>query len=317
MLLNFTAIPDIIENCLNSKMKIKSITVGEICSTSLLYFDSEKRQECAGVCTHLGVDYLPLIGSKYYAEFNSGKFQERLISPEISVSKYTQLLEDEFSKKLSSAKHNVLFVFDGKVLCGVIHISDLNRNLVINALQNDFLSFERNLRQFYLLNGVSNQSIIDFFMHRGIKGNDHFKSKYEEYSKDVKKEELKKFGELQHFYLNDLLHFGNSSLSSKLFVTNEIDNRLNKPNDEIINSLRNSVMHAKDSIDTKTDLNLNSERNLKEFKIKVSVFVDAYERLDFELKSNSNYVKAIKLDNYSKLQIIGEHFPNAIDFFIR
>jgi hypothetical protein len=298
-------------------MKIKSITVGEICSTYLIYFDSEKTQECAGVCSHLGVDYLPLIGSKYYAEFNSGKFEESLISQEISVSKYTQILEDEFSKKLSSAKHNVLFVFDGKVLCGVIHISDLNRNLVINALQNDFLSFERNLRQFYLLNGVSNQSIINFFDYRAKKGSDHYKKKFNDYTSDDKKEELKKFGELQHFYLNDLLLFGNSNFSSKLFVTNEMDNRLNRPNDEIINSLRNSVMHAKDSIDTKTDLNLNSEKNLNEFKIKVNVFVNAFERLDFALKSNSNYIKAIKLDNFSKLQIIGEHFPNAIEFFIK
>ncbi len=298
-------------------MKIKSITVGEICSTSLLYFDSEKTKECAGVCAHLGIDYLPLVGSKNYAEYNSGKFEENSISPEISVSKYTQLLEDELSKKLSNAKHNVLFVFDGKVLCGVIHISDLNRNLVINALQNDFLLFERNLRQFYLLNGVSNQSIIEFFKHRAKKGSDYHKKKYEEYSSDTKKEELKKFGELQHFYLNDLLHFGNSSLSSKLFVTNEINDWLNQPHDAIINSLRNSVMHAKDSIDTKTDLNLNSEKNLNEFKIKVNVFVHAFERLDFELKSSSNYIKAIKLDNFSKLQIIGEHFPNAIEFFIR
>jgi hypothetical protein len=298
-------------------MKIKSITVGEICSTSLLYFDSEKTQECAGVCAHLGVDYLPLVGSKSYAEYNSGKFVESLINPEISVSKYNQILEDEFSIKLSSAKHNVLFVFDGQVLCGVVHISDLNRNVVINALQNDFLSFERNLRQFYLLNGVTNQSIIDFFDYRAKKGNDHFKTKYEEYSSDTKIEELRKFGELQHFYLNDLLHFGNSSLSSKLFVTNEIDSRLKQPHDAIINSLRNSVMHAKDSIDTKTNLNLNSERNLNEFKIKVNVFVHAFEKLDFELKSNSNYIKAIKLDNFSKLQIIGEHFPNAIEFFIK
>jgi hypothetical protein len=166
----------------------------------------------------------------------------------------------------------VVFVFYGKVLCGVIHISDLNRKLVINALQNYSLSFERNLRQFYLLNGVSNQSIIEFFDYRAKKSSDFYKKKFKDYSRDDKNEQFKKMVNLQHFYLNDLILYGNRNFASKLFVTNEMDNRLNRYDDEIINSLSNGVMNTKDSIDTKTLLKLNSEKNLNEFKTNMNLF---------------------------------------------
>jgi hypothetical protein len=211
----------------------------------------------------------------------------------------------------------VLFVFDGQILVGVIHLSDLYRNVFTNALQHDFLAYERNLRQYYLLYGVNNEHIIDYFKYKAIKGVAHFDERYKTYTSKIRNDELKKYGELQHFYLSDLLMFGNSSFSQRIFKTNGFDELLKQDHLNVIISFRNNAMHAKDSIDTKLDLKVSSEHSIIEFFHKIKIFIKSYEELDFLLHSNKRYVEATALSNAGKLQIIWEHFPNAIEYFIK
>ncbi len=302
-------------------MKIKTLTIGDITSKSLLYYDEKRIQECLGICNYLKIDFLPLIGKTEYAERIGETYTIKKIEENISISEYKHLLTNEVREKLTKAKHNVVFVIEGQVIKGVLHISDLNKNIVLQALQHDLLTFERNLRQWFLLNEISNEQIISFFKERSNRkeGFQYWKRQFEEFESMRHKGELDRFGELQHFNLSHLLDFGNSSISNNLFSTKETveSNETGIEVRKLILELRNNAMHAKDNIDTKSDLQIHSVSSLDKLFKYLDTFISKFEYLESLIHSHSRHVKAIELDNASKLTIIGEHYPNAIEYFIK
>ena len=69
-------------------------------------------------------------------------------------------------KLFKNNKHNVLFVYTANVLKGIVHFADYNRNIVLKRIQDDMLNFEMNLRECLVLNGKTNQSIIEYLEYR-------------------------------------------------------------------------------------------------------------------------------------------------------
>src|SRR5690606_12626240 len=114
--------------------------------------------------------------------------------------------------------HNVLFVFKGEVLTGIVHFSDYNQTTVLQAIQDDVLAFERKMRQYLFLKNFRNEDMLDYFKYRSEK--DEYSRRYFEgriHRLEKRKEEISQLGEFQMFDLKDLLEFGNDPQSNRLF----------------------------------------------------------------------------------------------------
>lgn len=307
-------------------MKIKSLFVRDISSKSLLYYDENRASECQGICDYLRIDFLPLIGEYKYAERSKGAFRIGELEEGMRVGEFALIFSEEFLTRLSKAKHHVLFVTEGRVIKGVVHVSDFNRNIVLQSIQHDVLDFERNLRQWLLLNNVTNDSILAFFEYqlnsnkRGKGKLDYWQKQIDEFEGKKKSGVLDKFGQLQHFSLSHLLQFANSSYSSHLLDTRngiELSSGSKSTISQIILDLRNSAMHGKDSIDFQTESGVHTIDQLQDFYKSINTFISKFEELEQKILSHEKHKRALILDNASKLQIIGEHYPDAIEFFIR
>jgi hypothetical protein len=307
-------------------MKIKSLFVRDISSKSLLYYDENRASECQGICDYLRIDFLPLIGEYRYAERSKGAFRIGEMGECMRIGEFALIFSEEFLIRLSNAKHHVLFVTEGRVIKGVVHVSDFNRNIVLQSIQHDVLDFERNLRQWLLLNNVTNDSILAFFEYQ-LNSNKRGKGKLQFWQRQIdefnsKKEQgiLEKFGQLQHFNLSHLLQFAKSSFSNKLFFTGELvelSGKMESPIYQVILDLRNAAMHAKDSIDFQKESGVHTIDQLQDFYKSINTFISKFEELEQKILSHEKHKRALILDNASKLQIIGEHYPDAIEFFIR
>lgn len=302
-------------------MKIKSLIVRDISSKSLLYYEKSLESECLGICKYLDIDFLPIIGKFEYAKREKEGYIVKDIPKSLTISEFSRLLDFEVRKKISAAPKNLLFVAEGKALKGVVQISDFNRNIVSQAIQQDMLVFERNLRQWYLLNDIKNENIREFFEYSAKKNpkKEYWSKELDLYRVKDKSGELKKHGELQLFTLSQLLDFGNSSVSKKLFLTNDSKESYLEKKDprSVIIELRNIVMHAKDSISTQSEFELHKINELQKFYQRIDTFIVKYEQLETLIQGHEKQRRAIILDNESKLKIIGNHYPNAIEFFLQ
>jgi hypothetical protein len=305
-------------------MKIKELTVGDIASCSMLYYDASQEIACHAVCDYLQIDNLPIIGSFEYAERSNGEFEIKPVKSANSVNPYVRLLDLDLQDKLINSPHNVLFVDDGGFVSGVLHISDFNRNRVIQAIQHDMLVFERSLRQFLLLNRVSNDDLVGFMKqkagNREKREERYWGNQYDFFDSILKGKGRISGPPLQSFMLSHLLDYSNSSISGKLFKTSLsvcLSDGKNHDARSIINKLRNDAMHAKDLIDKHHGLDLYSVNDIIDFYKRINVFIKYNEILQVQILKHDSHIRAVSLDNESKLKIIQFQYPNAIDYFLK
>ncbi len=294
-------------------MKIKSLTVGDITSQNLRYYDSSCEKECLGVCDYLNIDLLPLIGQAQYAERQKNIFIVKQIDDETRISPFVSILDHQFRRRLNIARHNVVFVVDGKIIKGVVHISDLNRNGIIQAIQQDYVLFERNLRHLLQLNEFTNLDVLEFMASLAEKSvnRKYWQGQFDSYSSILKEKKKEGHSDLQLFNLSHLLEFSNSELGRFVFP-------ISTPGEKKqLTDLRNKVMHAKDSIDLSNNHEIHTAQQLNKFYNTVEVFIRYYELLEEKICAHVKHCRAIILDNASKLKIIGDHYPNAFEYFIR
>jgi hypothetical protein len=250
-------------------MKIKSLTVGDIKSQNLLYYEASCEKECLGICDYLNIDLLPLIGQSKYAERDGNKFIVKPIGENVCISSFVSILDNQFLRRLNSAMHNVVFVVDGKITKGVVHISDLNRNEIIHAIQQDYLVFERNLRHLLQLNDLTNGDVLDFMASRAqkVSNKEYWKGQYDSYSSLLKRKNIEHRSDLQLFNLSHLIEFGNSELGRYVFPISSAEEK------KAITDLRNKVMHAKDSIDLSNSYELQTAKQLNNFFKTLEIFI--------------------------------------------
>ena len=240
-------------------MNYLKLTFKEIMQSRILFYDSEQEEACREICNRLKIDNMPAIDGKSNFKLINGAFKSQKIKNVNKVDIYQHLFEEKLLEQFEANDHNVLFVFEGNVMQGVVHICDYNSDIVLRAIQEEILRFERNLRTLLILSAFNNQHILDYLKDKA-EANCFFKGKYNFYSE--RKSEMSQLGEFQLFDFSILLDFCNSKHSIKCFKTAGDSDRLRE--------LRNIAMHGKDVVNQNRQSHIYSIQSLKDFFLRSS-----------------------------------------------
>lgn len=301
-------------------MECSKLTVSDIMQSNILYYDEKIIEACKDICSHLKIDNLPAIDGKHFYKFIDRSFKKFRIRGLHRTLIDTPLFSENLFSKFSKNEHNVLFVFFGDTLSGVVHISDYNRNIVLQKVQDDLLMFERNLRQLILLHGFINTDMLRYFEHRlnesrKNKDRNFYHEKISRYKRT--EDEIKSLGPFQLFEFSDLLSFCNSSFSGRIFPTTqyEFNGRFNTAID-ILRWLRNLAMHGKNPVSKNDDKSIFSLESLHNFRNSINVLNSEMSKINFLIRNNKDFITSLELENRSKLDIIHNHHPRALEYFL-
>ena len=300
-------------------MNYLKLTFEDIMQSKILYYDKAVENACFDICNTLKIDNMPGYNSKCYYELNGKKFSEKDIDDNLKLKISDRIFEPQNIEKFKNNKHNVLFVYYGNVVKGIVHFADYNRNLVLKKIQDDVLNFELNLREFLAINGKSNVDIIHFYEHnfsveKREKNKKHYERKLDFFKN--KQNEIKAFGQFQLCDLSDLMDYGNSSFSNNMFKFNNHVDFDNKTGNQIIGTLRNMVMHGKNPVQKEEDSSIFSIESLMRFEKSLQILEYYNSKLEELININIDYQLSVKLENQNKLKIIHEHHPRALKYFI-
>lgn len=302
-------------------MKHLKLTFGDIAQTGILYYDRKVEAACRDICNTLQIDNMPDYDSKHYYKLEDDEFIRLGIPTNSKLSTNDLVFKDNLIHKFEDNNHNVLFVFKGKVLTGIVHFSDYNQTKVLQAIQQDVLAFERKMRQYLFLKGFRNKDVIKFFEHKIRNSNSRARAYFEGRIAIIEKNKHKDslLGEFQIFTLKELLEFGDSELSNNMFTLESVKMvGENKPKSEgyYINELRNMAMHGKNPVDKDESSSIYSIDSLKVLFESLKLLRKATYRIESLIVKHKDYQKSIQMDNRSKLEIIHQHHPKALNFFI-
>ena len=300
-------------------MKHLKLSFGDIAQSRILYYDKEVEKACLNVCETLKIGNMPDYDSKHYFELEHGQFKRKSIATENRLGAGDRIFDDALIKKFHSNEHNVLFVFKGEVLKGIVHFSDYNQTRVLHAIQDDVLTFERRLRQYLFLKNFRNEDMLDYFKFRAGK-NEHSKRYFEGrlHRLEKRKDELIQLGEFQMFDLKDLLEFGNDSQSNNAFSYEKVNFQdKNIYESTLVNSLRNMAMHGKNPVEIDEESSVYSIESLEYLFKALKVLETFTYRIEKLIADHGDYKKSVMMDNRSKLEIIYQHHPKALSYFMR
>ncbi|MBM3454215.1 MAG: hypothetical protein FJX80_03590 [Bacteroidetes bacterium] len=301
-------------------MEFVKLTIGDIMQANIIYYDELTSQACVDICSYLKIDNLPALDGKHFYKFNNQSFSRHKIRKIHSTFIDTPIFDETLEVKFLKNEHNVLFVFFGETLHGVVHISDYNRNIVLQKVQDDLLLFERNLRQLILLSGFDNIDMLKYFEYklqkdRSDKKKKFFRGKIERYKQ--MENEINSLGPFQLFEFSDLLNFCNSSFTHRIFTSSEYEfNGISTPAIEILRWLRNMAMHGKNPISKKEEKSIYSIESLSKFKSSLNVLKAEMSKINYLIRNNKDFIKSLELENRSKLEIIYSHHPRALEYFL-
>ena len=202
-------------------MKLYALTFGDIMERNVLYYDEQQQEACAHLCQTLKIDYLPALDGLNKYELKGDVFMCSAIDSSQWVDIEGAIFHHDAPAIFKSQGHNVLFVRQHGTLIGVVHISDYNRPLVTETIQNWVLEFEHSLRRYLTAFGITDLDIAKF-------------SK----KKPPSDSRLHPF---QTFLLTDLMRFVQQG-NTHLFTLSEKEY-------EEIRTLRNGAMHGKDWVE--------------------------------------------------------------------
>ena len=288
-------------------------------SQKLLYYDAQYEEACKLICHYLQITNLPSIDGQSYYTVTKETIKKQSLSRKHIIDKNTSIFNTDLIAKFKSNKHEVFFVFEENYLCGVVHISDYNKDAVLQHLQDDFLTFERKLRLLLTLNNFSNSDMRTHFEKRAQSTDPKKKELYQNKLKlyDFRKQEIDALGPFQTFDFSDILdfiehHFSASNLS---FSTKPIAGK-KKATTKILRDLRNMAMHAKNPVSFDNTTSIYSTESLHEFLDSLAVFREYFSLITNIIRNHPIYSKSIELENRSKLEIIMNHHPKALEYFI-
>lgn len=299
-------------------MKHLKLTFGDIAQRGILYYDKEVEKACINICKSLKIDNMPAYDSEHYYELEDKQFTKKPIQEKDRLATGDNIFDASLIEKFRSNKHHVNFVFKGEVLTGIVHFSDYNQTSVLRAIQDDVLTFERKMREYLFLKGFKNQDMLDYFKYRAEK-NEHSRRFYEKrlFQLEKRKEELSQLGEFQMFDLKDLLEFGNDAPSKKSFEYTKVNLRDREIYEStLVNSLRNMAMHGKNPVELDEESSVYSIESL-EYLFKALKILETFTyRIEKLIANHGDYKKSVRMDNRSKLEIIYQHHPKALRYFL-
>jgi len=302
-------------------MHHNKLTFGEIMQSKILYFDPEIKEACLDICRTLHIDNMPAIDGKHYYELiQEDTFLMKEITNDQKLEVDDRIFGPNLVEKFRTNKHNVLFVFEGGVIRGVVHICDYNLDPVIQTIQDDVLIFERNLRQWLILNGFSNHHVIEYFKYRYSeakrkKDKDYWSWKIDWAGK--KNDEMRNLSPFQLFEFSDLLYFVTSSSSGKaFFIPNTYIAEVQQGGIQSLTNLRNLAMHGKNPVTFDEPEQIYSLKSLEILLDQLKFLTKMTHELMLKIRNHDDYIKSIKIDNANKLRIIHEYHPKALWYFI-
>ena len=292
----------------------------DIMQANVLYYDQDAESACFDICNHLKIDNMPGIDGLHFYELVNGNFEKKKVEVIHKVSVNDNLLSAELFEKFKANRHNVLFVFEEDVLRGVVHISDYNRDLVLQKIQDDVLSFERKLRQLILLNGFKNDNMLEYFEYK-LKRNtsshnvEYYDPRIKNYKK--RKSEIDSLGPFQLFEFSDLMNFVSSSFSKVISkVGNYTVGNTKRNSIEILRELRNLAMHGKNPVSINRETSIYSLESLKLLTGSLEVLRKEYSEVSKKIRQHPDFLRSTELENRKKLEIIHDHHPKALEYFL-
>lgn len=299
-------------------MQHKKLNFEDISQKNVLYYDDEMEEACLNICDSLNIYNMPGYDSLHYYELHDRKFHKKDIDSNVRLLTENPVFDKSLLDKFQINTHNVLFVFKGDVLNGIVHYSDYNQTKVLQAIQDDVLTFERRMRQYLFLMKYRNKDMIEYFHYRAKKyeqSKEFFLERIEILEKRAK--EMNQLGEFQVFDLRDLLEFGNSSFSDTLFPSATIELNGKKIHEiKLVTSLRNMAMHGKNPVEKDLESSVYSIESLRYLFTALKTLEEFTYRIEKMISCQEDYRKSVIMDNRNKLEIIHDQHPQALSYFI-
>lgn len=200
--------------------------ISDIQTKEIFFFDEAYRKECFDFCNKRNIDFLPSLydSNEIWHKVGDG-FKSTIITEKAKINGNTKAFDEKIVEAFR--ENNLLFVYSGSELTGVLHFSDYNTHIANVYLFGILSQYEKMLKEYLRKHGVTNKAIIDF------SGNSQYRSKKFQ-------EKINKFQELQCLYLIDIINFTNDSKIANIQLNN-ID----------VIELRNMIMHAHELVDKK------------------------------------------------------------------
>lgn len=294
-------------------MQFHHLTFADTMERHVFYYDADAPEACSFICRRLNINALPNLDGATYQPFNAETSQfgdARPITDTYRVQSHDRLFTPDILSRFAQTDPNVLFVYDGQVLAGVAHVSDFNRNRVLQLIQDDIISFERDLRRLFTLRGRSDADMLHFFEYQSEHGNSYgLKSKYRDKFRDAnqpnKETERTLLDPFQTFDFSDLLYFSGSEVSGQLL-------RFDRVKDLI--ALRNRAIHAKNAVEYDSH-RVYSYDSLERLYDELFLLETEYYRLTQAIANDLDYVRSRQTANRARLDQIAQSGDKALRFF--
>ena len=200
--------------------------ISDIQTKEIFFFDEAYRKECFDFCNKRNIDFLPSLNkSNEIWHKVVDDFHSTIIAEKAKINGNTKAFDEKIVEAFRT--NNLLFVYAGTELTGVLHFSDYNTHIVNVYLFGILSQYEKMLKEYLRKHGVTNEAIIDF------SGNS-------QYRREKFQEKINKSQDLQCFYLRDIINFTNDRKIGNIQL-NHFD----------VIELRNMIMHANELVNKK------------------------------------------------------------------
>lgn len=265
-------------------MKQFSLTFGDIMERNVLYYEETQQDICAHLCKTLKIDYLPALDGLNKYELKGDNFICSAIDNSQWVDIEDVIFHHDVPALFESQGHNVLFVREHGRLIGVVHISDYNRPLVTETIQNWVIEFEYTLRR-YLIATKKTESDINITLNKSVQIDTRLHP-------------------FQTFNLTDLMQFIREGHAPPFSFSQEEYDAIRK--------LRNDAMHGKDWVQ-----NLNwiyDNASLSTLFNRINVLKNKLQYIySFLFEFESPFRASL---NQKKLELLKSNELNALNFLL-
>lgn len=248
----------------------RKLTIGDIHTTDIVYYDPQYAQECLDFCQKRDIDLLPSIDDPHTVHILDSDqlgFNETAVDSARIVHPADNIFSPALLEKFRD--YHLLLVHENDELVGVVHFADYSKPAVSVYLFEILFEYEKTLRALLEKRSFTDEDMLDYFRRRAAakkKDEKYYGDKLDQYEKLRSKHE--KLLPFQAFLLNDLIGFAvdQGVFSGKSRVT----------------ELRNAIAHARELVEkqdpTANDLIYDPESFTRLFKLGTQLLVD-YRRI--------------------------------------
>lgn len=170
------------------------------------------------------------------------------------------------------------------------------------------------------MNGFTNTDMRKYFFNQQEKSSrDRDKTFYENKiaNYDKRTKEIDSLGSFQLFEFSDLIDFAGSDLFNSVHRINKYDwSGRERSGKEILRELRNLAMHGKNPIVLNKETSIYSQESLQELMENLNVLCKEFAKVANKIRQHPDFLKSVELDNKNKLEIIHNHHPKALEYFM-